>query len=82
MTINQAHDFFIQWHLTERCNLRCTHCYQTGKETDELSLWEIKATISEIDEMFRAWSETYGLEFSPSFNITGGEPYYMKIFLR
>jgi radical SAM protein with 4Fe4S-binding SPASM domain len=74
MTINQAHDFFIQWHLTERCNLRCTHCYQTGKETDELSLWEIKATISEIDEMFRAWSETYGLEFSPSFNITGGEP--------
>jgi len=74
MAINQAHDFFVQWHLTERCNLRCTHCYQTGKGTYEMSLWEIKTAISEIDEMFRAWSEAYGIEFSPSFNITGGEP--------
>ena len=74
MAINKANDFFVQWHLTEKCNLRCTHCYQTGKGTDEMRLGEIKATISEIEEMLRAWSEAYGLEFSPSFNITGGEP--------
>lgn len=23
--------FFLQWHLTAACNLRCGHCYQPGK---------------------------------------------------
>lgn len=75
MSISRAHDFFVQWHLTERCNLRCTHCYQTGKGSDEMPLGEIKAAIDEIEEMLRAWSEAYGIDFSPSFNITGGEPF-------
>ncbi len=80
MSINQAHDFFVQWHLTERCNLRCTHCYQTGKGGDELPLGEIKATIGEIEEMLRIWSDSYGIDFSPSFNITGGEPFLHRDF--
>ena len=75
MAISQAHDFFVQWHLTERCNLRCTHCYQTGKGSDELPLGAIKAAIDEIEEMLSAWSDTYGIHFAPSFNITGGEPF-------
>jgi len=75
MSINQAHDFFVQWHLTERCNLRCTHCYQNGGKTGEMSLGQIKAVIAEIEEMIKAWSEAYGIAFSPSFNITGGEPF-------
>ncbi len=74
MPIRQAHDFFIQWHLTERCNLRCSHCYQTGASSEELSLRDICSVIEEVDEMVRAWSEAYSLDFSPSFNITGGEP--------
>ncbi len=75
MSINQAHDFFVQWHLTERCNLSCTHCYQTGKGSDETPLEDIKATIGEIEEMLKAWSDAYGIDFRPSFNITGGEPF-------
>ena len=75
MSISEAHDFFIQWHLTERCNLRCTHCYQTGAWTDELSFDEIKEVIGEVDEMLRSWTENYGLDFAPSFNVTGGEPF-------
>jgi len=75
MPINQGHEFFIQWHLTERCNLRCRHCYQTGGKTDELSLFEIQTVANEISEMLKAWEETYNISFSPSFNITGGEPF-------
>ncbi len=75
MAIHQAHDFFVQWHLTERCNLACAHCYQEGRRTDEMPLGEIKAAITEIEEMLRAWSDTYRIDFSPSFNITGGEPF-------
>jgi radical SAM protein with 4Fe4S-binding SPASM domain len=74
MTINQAHDFFIQLHLTERCNLRCTHCYQTGAKTDEMSLSEIKDIAAETAEMLKVWSDIHCIEFSPSFNVTGGEP--------
>lgn len=62
-------------HLTERCNLRCTHCYQTGARTDEMSLSEIKDAAAETAEMLKVWSDLHGIDFSPSFNITGGEPF-------
>ena len=78
MPISSLQDFFVQWHLTERCNLRCTHCYQTGTKTDELSLDEIRKVLNEIIDMLEAWSGMYQLEFSPSLNITGGEPFLRK----
>jgi radical SAM protein with 4Fe4S-binding SPASM domain len=70
-----AFDFFIQWHLTERCNLRCRHCYQTGEKKDELSLEEIREVIEEAASLFHQWSEAYEIAFSPSFTVTGGEPF-------
>src|SRR4030067_3248028 len=78
MSIREAFDFLIQWHLTEQCNLRCTHCYQEDTKTDELSLPEIKEAIAEISDMFSAWAGRYEVAFSPSFNITGGEPFLRK----
>ncbi len=75
MPITSGHDFFVQWHLTERCNLRCSHCYQTGGMTDELSLDEIKAVAAEVSDMLDSWTEIYDIKFSPSFTITGGEPF-------
>jgi radical SAM protein with 4Fe4S-binding SPASM domain len=75
MSLTQEHDFFVQWHLTERCNLRCTHCYQNGMKTDEISLEEVRTVTDEFAEMLQAWSEMFGIIFSPSFNITGGEPF-------
>jgi AdoMet-dependent heme synthase len=71
-------DFFIQWHLTERCNLRCRHCYQEGKASPELSLSEIRPVIEEIGELIQDWSDTYEISFSPSFNVTGGEPFLRR----
>jgi sulfatase maturation enzyme AslB (radical SAM superfamily) len=71
MPISNLQEFFVQWHLTERCNLRCTHCYQTGGKIEELSLAEIREVLDEITDMLESWSETYQLEFSPSLNITG-----------
>jgi radical SAM protein with 4Fe4S-binding SPASM domain len=78
MPISDPREFFIQWHLTERCNLHCRHCYQTGAGSEELSLAEIKAGLAEIAEMLSAWTDTYQLTFSPSFNVTGGEPFLRR----
>lgn len=72
-------DFFIQWHLTERCNLRCRHCYQTdGAVPGEMSLPEIKEVLDEVSGTLRDWAEAYEMEFSPSLNVTGGEPFLRK----
>ncbi|RPI35433.1 MAG: radical SAM protein [Nitrospiraceae bacterium] len=78
MSISNVFEFFIQLHLTERCNLRCRHCYQTGELSDEMSLSEIKALIDEVSDMLRDWSENYNIAFAPSFNVTGGEPFLMR----
>ncbi|MBP1749725.1 MAG: radical family protein [Deltaproteobacteria bacterium] len=67
-------DFFIQMHLTERCNLACSHCYQEGSAPPEMSLREISTAVKAISDTLHAWSEAYGVPFSPSFNVTGGEP--------
>src|SRR5512137_2369483 len=42
----QTYDFFIQWHLTERCNLRCRHCYQRPKRPLEMTAGDV---CNEID---------------------------------
>ncbi|HXY53454.1 MAG TPA: radical SAM protein [Nitrospirota bacterium] len=56
------------------CNLWCKHCYQGERSSEELSLPEAKGIISEVSAMLQEWSKAYDVAFSPSFNITGGEP--------
>jgi radical SAM protein with 4Fe4S-binding SPASM domain len=80
MPINEPFEFFIQLHLTEKCNLRCRHCYQQGGLPDEMSLPEIKSVINETSDMLNEWKETYHLAFTSSFNVTGGEPFLRNDF--
>jgi AdoMet-dependent heme synthase len=74
MSTTNAFDFFVQLHLTERCNLSCKHCYQTGRDVDEMPLSEVIEAINEISDTLDDWKEAYAIDFSPSFNVTGGEP--------
>ena len=71
------YDFFVQWHLTERCNLRCRHCYQSGT-VPEMSYEEICRAIDNIGKAFQSWVTEYEMEMSPSFHFTGGEPLLRK----
>jgi radical SAM protein with 4Fe4S-binding SPASM domain len=61
--------------VTERCNLRCQHCYlpltsQSGSQEAELSLEEIERIFDEITEAGCLW-----------LLLTGGEPFLRKDFL-
>ncbi len=78
MSINRPFDFFVQLHLTERCNLRCRHCYQDGKRPDEMSLSEIKSLLAEVSNMLKDWTRSYDIAFTSSFNVTGGEPFLRR----
>lgn len=78
MTTVSPLDFFVQWHLTERCNLRCSHCYQSGGRGPELVFEECLQFVGEVADTLDEWSTLYGLRFSPAFNVTGGEPLLRK----
>lgn len=61
--------------VTQRCNLRCVHCYvplarRTGPRQHELSLVEIQHLLDEIAEAGCLW-----------LLLTGGEPFQRKDFL-
>jgi len=71
-------DYFFQWHLTERCNLRCTHCYQADSPTGEMSLAQARRVVNIARDTIRAWSDAYGIALSASFNVTGGEPFFFS----
>src|SRR3972149_7394296 len=73
-------NFFIQWHLTERCNLRCRHCYQGGRKVQEMTANQVKREIDGATRMFQAWEEEHGIRVSPSIHFTGGDPFLYRGF--
>ncbi|MDI6801969.1 MAG: radical SAM protein [Thermodesulfovibrionales bacterium] len=60
---------YLELQITDRCNLKCKHCYIGKPENNELSLDEIKDILNEFQEM-------QGLRLL----ITGGEPLMHKDF--
>jgi radical SAM protein with 4Fe4S-binding SPASM domain len=67
--------FYIQWHLLDRCNLRCRHCYQeTFDRERELDLEGLKAVADNLIEAMAAWDCTLDIA------LTGGEPLVKEEF--
>ena len=61
--------FYIQWHITNFCNLRCRHCYQDdfSKEKD-LGWPELRKISDHILDAMKVWGK------SACIHLTGGEP--------
>jgi radical SAM protein with 4Fe4S-binding SPASM domain len=70
-------DFFVQFHLTERCNLACRHCYQ-GVPVPEMDYGEICGAIADVKTAIEGWAKDYEMVVSPSLHFTGGEPLLRK----
>lgn len=70
LTINE--EFYFQWHLTERCNRACRHCYQDGSPTSELGLNDLLTIVDLMEGAVNKW-ETKG-----TLSLTGGEPFLRK----
>src|SRR3989344_3080008 len=67
-------EFNLQWHITNKCNNSCKHCYINKKSSnlDELSLSE---SFKVIDDLVQ-FSELINL--IPSISFTGGDPLLKK----
>lgn len=63
---------FLQWHITERCNLRCKHCYQTSYETPEMPLPKMLSIVDEYLDLLDLWG------INGKMQVTGGEPFVRK----
>lgn len=71
----------LQWHITNRCNLRCKHCYQEDYNGEELTLDEIKVVIRQYVDLLKSYSEKKGVNFIRGhINVTGGEPFIREDF--
>ncbi len=68
--------FHLQWHITERCNLKCKHCYFNPKFLkNELTLEQLFSVLDQYLEMVGKW----GLSKERTrVSITGGEPLERK----
>lgn len=71
----------FQWHITERCNLRCTHCYQHSFDGAELPAQQWPNVIAQLEELLEQWSATRGQPCRAHLNLTGGEPFVHREFL-
>lgn len=64
----------LQWHITERCNLRCAHCYQedvAGQEPD----WEGLLDVArQFRDLVAEVSRRRERPATAHVTVTGGEP--------
>ena len=68
----QPDSFHLQWHITERCNLTCKHCYFDEKFLkNELSLNELFKILEDYIELLKKWKLS---REASRISITGGEP--------
>ena len=70
--------FTFQWHITEACDQRCSHCYIYSDKshifTPDLSLKELEKILDNCEDMCSR------LHRLPYFSITGGDPILYKFF--
>ncbi len=67
----------FQWHITNKCNLRCLHCYQTTyDDAVELSLAQIEEVLTQLTDFQRQHPQQGPLHLT----ITGGEPFLFPHF--
>lgn len=65
--------FHTQWHITDFCNLRCKHCYQSEfTRGSELTFAELKNIFANIVSFAKKEDKKLVLD------VTGGEPFLHK----
>lgn len=61
--------FYIQWHITNLCNLRCQHCYQDDfSKRNDLDWAGLEKVCDNLLNTIREWGKT------ACIHLTGGEP--------
>ncbi len=70
----------MQWHITDRCNLRCQHCYQEGYSDEGPDFAQMLGILDQYEILLAALGNG-NRRIPGQINITGGEPFVRKDFL-
>jgi len=71
----------LQWHVTERCNLRCSHCYQSTYAGKELGFRNLLTILGQYTDLLGDWRDrAHGKRVRGHITVTGGEPFVRKDF--
>lgn len=69
-------DFYIQWHLTNRCQQNCKHCY-IDKDCEELNFLDLEKILVDLsDSIQKRHKKDLRIAFS------GGDPFLHKDFFK
>jgi len=63
----------LQWHLTERCDHACTHCYQ-GNPPDDISHDALLNILEQFRALVRRFRAASTSRIPAHITVTGGEP--------
>jgi radical SAM protein with 4Fe4S-binding SPASM domain len=74
--------FTFQWHVTERCNLRCAHCYQEAYGGAELGFEQWLEVLAQLSGLRDRLERSPGRRPHLHLNLTGGEPFVHPDLLR
>jgi len=73
--------FNIQWHLTDACNYRCKHCYQSSYADNGISTEKAGLYLTQFQEFTKILSERNETNIRLHINFTGGEPFLLPNIL-
>jgi len=67
-------NFTLQWHITDTCNFRCSHCYQDNYSSRGETLENWKEILHQLLALVSIWrTKNPGIKIH--INVTGGEPF-------
>lgn len=69
----------VQWHITNACNLRCQHCYQTSYEEERSDFTSLRQTAESILSFHQRLA--LGAPAPLLITLTGGEPFAHPAFI-
>jgi len=61
----------MQWHITERCNLKCSHCYQSETLSPEIDLNGLMAVLEQFEELISRMSRKAGKQRPAEYEKNG-----------
>lgn len=70
--------FYIQVQLTNRCNLKCIHCYVGTEKLYEIDTQCLIKWLNKAIKTIRAWEKELNRKFNIIIALSGGEPLLYK----
>lgn len=71
----------LQWHITERCDLNCSHCYQDDARGEELEFIDFLWILDQFQDLLNTRKRDTGRPVMGHVTLTGGEPFLRDDFM-